>query len=63
MVMVNFPSTRFFNRPFFKDNTFEHDSQTAGYQSLIALSPVREKTIVVVSNAPSLNGFNGIAGS
>ena len=48
---------------FFKDDTFGHGGLTDGYQAFIALSPVREKAIVVVSNAPSLNAFDGQVGS
>ncbi len=45
---------------FFKEDTFGHGGQTDGYQAFVALSPEREKGIIVVSNALSLNGFDGI---
>lgn len=47
---------------FFTDNSFGHGGIIQGYQAFIAVSPVREKAIVIVSNAPSKNMFDGLAG-
>ena len=46
---------------FFKDDTFGHGGLIQGYQAFVALSPKKEKGIVIVSNAPSFNMFDGQA--
>lgn len=48
---------------FFKDDTFGHGGQTDGFQAFIAVSPNREKGIIVVTNATSLHGLDGQVGS
>ena len=46
---------------FMGEEIFGHGGQIDGYQSFVAVSPVKEKAIVIVTNAPSTNLFDGLA--